>query len=263
LNDVDIPPLADSECSLVRRVIALEAVPEGARARVLARIAAIIGSPSAGGDRGYPAAPAARPNHDKRRPSERLTAARPHFLVVDDEPFARRLEKTLRRWGDSTIVRNVEDAARAVRARVYSAAFIDVRLDPGCGLDVLADFRGVHPRTPVMVLTGFFEGRDSVRACELRAQYVEKPISLAAVQAFVEAALQDPFSDREREVVRRLLLGQETKTIASDCGIAESTIRTLIQRAKAKVGARTRSGMLEKATYFGVSQASGAARRRG
>jgi two-component system response regulator DesR len=212
---------------------------------------------------------------DKRRPSERPRVARPHFLIVDDEPFARRLEKTLRRWGDSTIARNVEEATRAVRARVYSAAFIDVRLDPGCGLDVLADFRGMHPRTPVMVLTGFFEGRDSVRACELMAQYVEKPISLAAVQAFVEAALQDriqalaeaalpdPLSDREREIVRRLSFGHEVKVIAFDCGITESTVRTIIQRAKTKVGARTRSGLLEKTAYLGVSQASAAGRRGG
>ncbi len=252
-DQVEIGALADSMRALLRGVVAMRAAPEGARARVLARVEAIIGLPSRPGGGGYSSGTRRVTEADKRRPSERQRVARPHFLIVDDEPFGRRLEKALRRWGDSTIARNVQDARRAVRARVYSAAFIDVRLQPGCGFEVLADFRQVHPRAPVMVLTGFFEGRDSVRACELRAQYVEKPISLAAIQAFVETALHDPFTNREREVVRRLVLGQEVKAIASDCGIAESTVRTLIQRAKTKVGARTMSEMLQKATYLGLS----------
>jgi DNA-binding NarL/FixJ family response regulator len=147
----------------------------------------------------------------------------------------------------------VEDARRAVRARTYSAAFVDVRLKPGCGFDVLADFREVQPRAPVMVLTGFFGGKDSVRACELRAQYVEKPVSLAAILAFVEAALHDLFTNREREVVRRLLLGQEVKVIASALRISESSVRAFIHRAKHKVGARSRRDLLEKASRFGLA----------
>ncbi len=49
MNDVDIPPLTESVRALVRRVAALEAAPQGARARVLARVEAIIGPPSGGG----------------------------------------------------------------------------------------------------------------------------------------------------------------------------------------------------------------------
>jgi len=260
MNDIDIPPLADSECSLVRRVVAVGTAPDGARARVLARVEAIIWPPNRRGGRGHRAARAAWPNLNKRRPSEWQTIARPHFLIVDDdEAFGRWLEITLRKWGDCTIVRNVAGASRALRARAYSAAFIDVRLEPGCGFAVLAEFRALHPRTPVVVLTGFFEGKDSVRACELGAQYVEKPISLAAVQAFVHAALHDPFSDREREVVRRLLLGQEAKAIASALRISDSSVRAFIHRAKDKVGARSRRDLLEKASRFGLAPHRGPA----
>jgi hypothetical protein len=49
MNDVNIPPLTESVRALVRRVAAVEAAPQGARARVLARVEAIIGPPSGGG----------------------------------------------------------------------------------------------------------------------------------------------------------------------------------------------------------------------
>jgi hypothetical protein len=49
MNDVNIPPLTDSVRALVRRVAAIESAPQGARARVLARVEAIIGPPSGGG----------------------------------------------------------------------------------------------------------------------------------------------------------------------------------------------------------------------
>jgi DNA-binding NtrC family response regulator len=124
-----------------------------------------------------------------------------HFLIVDDnEAFCRSLQTTLRRWGESTMVGTVDAAICAIQARAYSAAFIDARLEPGSGLDVLADLRRVHPETPAMVLAGLFVGRDSVRACELQANYVEKPVSSIAICAFVEAALPDPLSERERPI---------------------------------------------------------------
>jgi hypothetical protein len=49
MNDVEIPPLTDSVRALVRRVATVEAAPQGARARVLARVEAIIGPPNGGG----------------------------------------------------------------------------------------------------------------------------------------------------------------------------------------------------------------------
>jgi DNA-binding NarL/FixJ family response regulator len=179
---------------------------------------------------------------------------RAHFLIVDDhEAFGRALSNTLRRWGDATLAPTLEAGLLAVRSRPYSAAFFDVRLPTGSGLTLLREFRNLHPEVPAMVLTAYFEQTDSVTACALRAQYVVKPISLAAIEAFVHtasASQREPLSDREREVVERLISGDTTKVIALDLQLSESTVRVLIHRAERKVGALSRPQLLSRARKF-------------
>lgn len=56
----------------------------------------------------------------------------------------------------------------------------------------------------------------------------------------------DLLSKREREVVRRALLGDRNKVIAYDLGLADSTVRVLMRRAAAKMQVRSRRELLEK-----------------
>jgi len=60
-------------------------------------------------------------------------------------------------------------------------------------------------------------------------------------------------SAREREVVRQALLGRHNKAIAYDLALAQSTVRVLMARAAAKVGARSRSELLTKAANAGAN----------
>ena len=57
----------------------------------------------------------------------------------------------------------------------------------------------------------------------------------------------DLFTARERDVVARALLGRENKEIAYELGLASSTVRVLIARACAKVGAASRTQLLDRA----------------
>lgn len=66
----------------------------------------------------------------------------------------------------------------------------------------------------------------------------------------------DLLSPRERDVMHRLQSGQTIKTIAGELGLAQSTVRVLLMRAAAKVGARSRADLIEKAT---LSQTGNAA----
>jgi DNA-binding CsgD family transcriptional regulator len=52
-------------------------------------------------------------------------------------------------------------------------------------------------------------------------------------------------SKREKEIVGYALLGHHDKLIAYDLGIAPSTVRVLLGRAKAKLGVRSRKELLE------------------
>jgi DNA-binding CsgD family transcriptional regulator len=65
------------------------------------------------------------------------------------------------------------------------------------------------------------------------------------------------WSRRERDVVQHALLGHRNKVIAYDLGLAASTVRVLISRAAAKVGARSRQELLEKAAALGPAMIAG------
>ncbi len=59
-------------------------------------------------------------------------------------------------------------------------------------------------------------------------------------------------SPREREVVVQALRGRDNKVIAYDLGLAHSTVRVLLARAAAKIGAHSRQELLAKAgSLFG------------
>jgi DNA-binding CsgD family transcriptional regulator len=54
-------------------------------------------------------------------------------------------------------------------------------------------------------------------------------------------------SDRERQVIAYLALGQSTKETAYALGIADATVRVLTARAAAKLGVRSRAALLDHA----------------
>lgn len=56
----------------------------------------------------------------------------------------------------------------------------------------------------------------------------------------------EALTDRERAVAAYAALGHHNKLIAYDLGIAHSTVRVLLARASAKLGARTREELVER-----------------
>lgn len=64
------------------------------------------------------------------------------------------------------------------------------------------------------------------------------------------------FTEREREVVARAVLGHSPKLIAYDLGLASSTVRVHLTNASRKLGVRTRAALIEKYREW-LLQASG------
>jgi DNA-binding NarL/FixJ family response regulator len=133
-----------------------------------------------------------------------------------------------------------------LRDGAYSAIFMDVWLPGGSGLDALKMFRLLHPGTPAMVLTGQFEHAHALTACALRAQYVVKPVSLAAIEAFVtqpvsfDKAMADALdewrvryhlSGAEADVLKHAACGDSIDAIAEARGTAISTLVTQLGSA--------------------------------
>jgi DNA-binding NarL/FixJ family response regulator len=182
------------------------------------------------------------------RPTSAAIELGRHLLLVDREALGEDLKRRLETWGKVTWAHNLDDAAAAFSNRAFSALIVDVGLERPWGFAVLEAFRKLHPKTPALVLTGSLAEADSVRACELGAQYVGKPISRAALTTFMDSTTSGRLgnlSQREQAVLDRLCKGDSVKVIALDTGTADSTVRSILRRAKQKTGARSRSELLD------------------
>jgi DNA-binding NarL/FixJ family response regulator len=122
---------------------------------------------------------------------------------------------------------------------------------------VLKEFRRLCPKTPAMVLTAYFQQSDSVAACVFGAQYVVKPISLSAIEAFVKStddaarpigsveaaahiALEFELTPAEARVYALLTERLSTREISERLFVSRETVRTHVHRILAKVGAHSR-----------------------
>jgi len=99
------------------------------------------------------------------------------FLVVDDEPLtARSIERTLSRLGAVVALGSrAEACAKLDAVRAWTALVLDLRLEDGTGLDVLAHARKLNIQAPALLLSGALEPISINRAFPLDARVLAKP----------------------------------------------------------------------------------------
>ncbi|KPF78222.1 chemotaxis protein CheY [alpha proteobacterium AAP81b] len=135
-------------------------------------------------------------------------ATMPLLLVDDDAPFRQRLSVMLARRGfDVTAVGSLAEA-RAAAARLRpSHAVVDMRLEDGNGLDLVAELRAMAPEVRIVMLTGYGNLATAVAAVKAGAvDYLAKPAdpedivrALAADEGARPEAPAEPMSaDRVR-----------------------------------------------------------------
>ncbi|MDI1245052.1 MAG: response regulator, partial [Rhodoferax sp.] len=100
------------------------------------------------------------------------------ILLVDDDPFTRTLFENLFRSGSIELVSAtcMAEARRAFDAVDFNLAILDQRLPDGNGLDLFAEMRQLRPRQMAVMITGYAEVRDAMRAVrEGLFDYLTKP----------------------------------------------------------------------------------------
>jgi len=127
------------------------------------------------------------------------------ILVVDDDPFARKLFEGLLKK-DAYELRTaacVADARKALSEADFNLLILDQRLPDGNGLDLFAEIRDERPRQLALLITGFAEVRDAVRAVrEGLFDYLTKPFeNLEELEAVIGKALE---MDRAYREIARL-----------------------------------------------------------
>jgi len=117
--------------------------------------------------------------------------ARTLLLVDDDAPFLGRLARAMEGRGYAvTQAGSVADGIRLAQSGKPRFAVVDLRLDDGNGLEVVAALHEVREDARVIVLTGYGNIATAVEAVKLGAvDYLSKPADADDVEA---ALLAEP-----------------------------------------------------------------------
>ena len=131
----------------------------------------------------------------------------PLLLVDDDIPFRNRLAVTLERRGFAVTTAGSVAEARTHAAIKPSHAVVDMRLDDGNGLDLVAELRSQRPDIRIVVLTGYGNLATAVAAVKAGAvDYLAKPADpediVAALTALPGARPEAPAEPMSADRVR-------------------------------------------------------------
>jgi two-component system, response regulator RegA len=110
------------------------------------------------------------------KPDE-LPQDRSLILVDDDRAFVQRLGKAMEGRGfEVRTAHSVAEGLALIHARAPAFAVVDMRLEDGNGLDVVAELAKVRPTARTIVLTGYGNIATAVTAVKLGAvDYLAKP----------------------------------------------------------------------------------------
>lgn len=201
------------------------------------------------------------------------------FVLCDDhrlfvEPFAAALGA---RGHDVVVVTSPGAVLRTVDRYRPEMCVVDLKFPDGSGLDVIAQLHQRHPGCRVVVLSGSPNPRDAAAAAAAGAAgFLRKDQPISAIFSGLDRIaaggtvtpapfrdrehgeranvrkLLDHLTNREREVLQRLLGAENTLHIARSMGVAPSTARTHLQNVLFKLGVHNRLQAVALVTGAGM-----------
>lgn len=117
------------------------------------------------------------------------------LLVVDDDaPFRNRLARALEKRGFEVVaVGSLAEARSVLKETAPDFAAVDMRLEDGNGLDLVADLRTARPEVRVVMLTGYGNIASAVAAIKSGAiDYLPKPTDADQVEAALRGGESAP-----------------------------------------------------------------------
>src|SRR5258705_1745163 len=186
--------------------------------------------------------------------------ANPSVSVIDDDPeFRDSVVRLLRTVGLHTRqFPAVHDFLKADLAEGPTCLVLDVRMPGRSGLELQRDLAGANRQVPIIFITAHADVAMTVQAMKGGAiEFLTKPFRDQDLLDAVEAGLArdrarreseraltalrerfDTLSPREREIMLHVVAGLVLQKIASDIGIAESTVKVhrthLMRKMKAR-----------------------------
>ncbi|GHF20996.1 DNA-binding response regulator [Amycolatopsis deserti] len=200
-------------------------------------------------------------------------------LVVDDHPVVRDGVTLLLRAEPSLKLIGSAESGRIALLRVGELRpdliLLDLRLPDMLAPEVIAGLRQVHPAGRIVVFTAHGDhqgllaaldagahgcllkdvaGTDLVSALRrvLRGERVVDPRIMPDHSSRSDALARSGLTRREYEVLRLAAQGQTNPEIAETTGLTRNTVKTYLQSALHKLGARNRVEAIGKASEAGL-----------
>jgi FixJ family two-component response regulator len=187
--------------------------------------------------------------------------AKPSVLIIDDDPeFRDSVASLLRSVGlDTRQFASVSEFLKADPSDGPSCLVLDIRMPGRSGLELQRDLAAVNRQVPIIFITAHADVPMTVQAMKGGAiEFLTKPFRDQDLLDAVEAGLArdrarresdralgglrerfDTLSSREREIMIQVTAGRLNKQIASEIGIAESTVKVHRTNLMRKMQARS------------------------
>jgi DNA-binding NarL/FixJ family response regulator len=211
-------------------------------------------------------------------------------LIVDDQALFREGLRTLLSVNKEIEVvgeaPNGEEAIRLVEKHGPAVVLMDIQMPILDGVAATRRLKTSHPECRVIVLTTFdddekvFEGLragavgyllkdapseklvEAIKAAARGESFLQPSVAAKLVAEFARLSerpaapkpqgLEEPLSDREIEVLRRIADGASNKEIAAALVIAEGTVKNHITNILGKLGVTGRLQAVNKARELGI-----------
>ncbi len=193
-------------------------------------------------------------------------------LLVEDDAMVRGWVRASLRDSEFRLAGEAENAAQAVelvKRRQPDILLVDYRLPDRVGTELIKALRGQGVATPAVLMTANNERGFNERVREAGGQgSVLKTGSadelLRTLRTVVEGERafdvrhprrdsgQGALSPREREVLRLVAGGATNRDVASTLGVGAETVKTLVSRIFAKLGASKRAEAVSRAHDLGL-----------
>ena len=193
-------------------------------------------------------------------------------LLVDDDSMVRGWVRLALEGSEFRLAGEATTAAEAtdlVQRRRPDILLVDYQLPDGTGTELVRSLRQQGARLPAVVMTanprkGFNEtARDAgAQGTVLKTGRIEEiMVTLRRViQGHVAFDPRHPvrprgsatLSPREREVLRLVAGGATNRQIASELGVGDETIKTLLARTFSKLGVKRRAEAVSAAHKLGL-----------
>jgi DNA-binding response OmpR family regulator len=150
--------------------------------------------------------------------------AREKVLIVDDEPAIRwAMRQALTTWGFNPV--EAPDAAAAKDAfetQTPDVVLLDINLPDGSGLELLRRFKGLRPKTAVIIVSGEVFVENTIEALRGGADdFITKPIDLNELRIAMQNGLRT-----QREPPRPA--GKQKVLIVADSAEGANRLRAMI-----------------------------------